>query len=54
MALGKAEGLRCAASFVTAAYCEYASFLRFCAPCIWIFFLYRLVPTFYETIKGDF
>jgi hypothetical protein len=32
MALSKAEGLRCAASFVTAAYCKYASFLRICAP----------------------
>jgi hypothetical protein len=26
-ALSKAEGLRCAASFVIAAYCKYASFL---------------------------
>ena len=32
MALSKAEGLRCAASFVTAAYCKYSSFLRICAP----------------------
>jgi hypothetical protein len=31
-ALSKAEGLRCAAPFVTAAYCKYASFLRICAP----------------------
>ena len=31
-ALSKAEGLRCAASFVTATYCKYASFLRICAP----------------------
>jgi hypothetical protein len=31
-ALSKVEGLRCAAPFVTAAYCEYASFLRICAP----------------------
>jgi organic hydroperoxide reductase OsmC/OhrA len=28
----KAEGLRCAAPFVTAAYCKYASFLRICVP----------------------
>jgi hypothetical protein len=31
-ALSEVEGLRCAASFVTAAYCKYASFLRICAP----------------------
>jgi len=29
----------------------YASFLRICAPCIWIFFLCRLIPTFYEIIN---
>jgi len=31
----------------------YASFLRICAPCIWIFFLCRLIPTFYNDVKGD-
>jgi hypothetical protein len=31
-ALSKAEGLRCAAPFVTVAYYKYASFLRICAP----------------------
>ena len=31
-ALSKAEGLRYTASFVTAPYCKYASFLRICAP----------------------
>ena len=29
----------------------YALFLKICAPCIWIFFLCRLIPTFYEMIK---
>jgi len=39
MALSEAEGLRCAASFITAAYGKYASFLRICTPWIWSFFL---------------
>jgi len=51
MALSKAEGLRCAASFVVASY-------FYCTPhssgFAWIFFLCRLIPTFYEIIKGDF
>ena len=34
MLLKNAYLLRCAASFVTAAYAKYASFLRICAPCI--------------------
>jgi hypothetical protein len=35
--------LRCAASFVTAAYRMYASFLRICAPCICGFLLSHLI-----------
>jgi hypothetical protein len=29
----------------------YASFLRICAPCIWIFFLCRLISTFYTYVN---
>jgi len=35
--LEKPDLRRCAASFVTAAYREYALFLRICAPCIPVF-----------------
>jgi hypothetical protein len=31
----------------------YASFLRICAPCIWIYFLCRLISTFYNEVKND-
>ncbi len=30
----------------------YASFLRICAPCIWIFFLCRPISTFYNDVKN--
>ncbi len=40
--------LRCAALFVTAAYQEYASFLRICAPCLWTFYETVRFVTFYE------
>jgi hypothetical protein len=41
-ALRKVEGLRYASSFVIAAYCKYASFLKIRKPCIWSFLLCRL------------
>jgi hypothetical protein len=50
-ALSKAEGLRYASSFVIAAYCMYASFLKIRKPCIWSFLLYRSIFDFYEFIK---
>jgi hypothetical protein len=52
-ALSKAEGLRRILTSLQRT-SLYASFLRICAPCTWIFFLCRLIPTFYEIIKGDF
>jgi hypothetical protein len=50
-ALSKAEGQRCATSFVTAAYSKHASFQRIHGPCIWSFLLCHLILTFYEIIK---
>jgi hypothetical protein len=50
-ALSKAERLRFASSFVTAAF-----FVRLIPQdlraCIWIFFLCRLISTFYNDVKS--
>ncbi len=43
--------LRCAASFVIAAYDKYASFLRICTPCPRTFYEAVQNSTFYEGIK---
>jgi hypothetical protein len=43
--------LRCAASFVIAAYHKYASFLRICAPCLRTFYKAVSKSTFYEGIN---
>ena len=43
--------LRCAASFVIAAYDKYASFLRICAPCLRTFYEAVRILIFYEFIK---
>ncbi len=45
--------LRCAASFVIAAYHKYASFLRICAPCLRTFYEAVRNSTFYESIMFD-
>ena len=45
--------LRCAASFVVAAYHKYASLLRICAPCLRTFYKAVRNSTFYEGIKFD-
>jgi len=42
--------LRCAASFVTAAYAKYASFLRICAPCIEAFLNSLCDKVFFNTL----
>jgi hypothetical protein len=38
------------ASFVIATYCQYASFLKVCAPCTWSFLLCRL---FSEVLRDN-
>ncbi len=45
--------LRCAASFVIAAYHKYASFLRICTPCLRTFYEVVKNLTFYEDIIFD-
>jgi ribosomal protein L28 len=45
--------LRCAASFVIAAYDKYASFLRICTPCLRTFYKTVRKLTFYEDINID-
>ncbi len=45
--------LRCAASFVIAAYEKYASFLRICTPCLRTFYEAVRNSIFYETINID-
>jgi hypothetical protein len=50
-ALSKAEGLRALHPSSLQRTSLYASFLRICAPYIWIFFLCRLISTFYNDIK---
>jgi hypothetical protein len=51
-ALSKDEGLRYASSFVIAAYCKYASFLKICKPCIWSFLLCRLIFDFLRVYQS--
>ena len=43
--------LRCTASFVIAAYDNYASFLRICTPCLRTFYEVVQKSTFYEGIN---
>jgi hypothetical protein len=52
MALSKAEGLRFASPFVTAAYFFVRLIPQDLRACIWIFFLCRLISTFYNDVKS--
>ena len=47
----KVRMLRCAASFVTATYRKYASFLKICAPCLRSFLLCRLISRLFTSLS---
>ena len=48
----KVQLLRYASSFVIAAYCKYASFLKIRKPCIWIFLLCRPIYDFLRVYQA--